>query len=231
MRYTSPMRTIKFVSGEHYHIYNRGNNKQLIFRDDRDRARFLLLILCLQSDQSFSNISRIVSFFLKNNILNIDISGIIKKRTIALENFALMPNHFHLLLYQKRTQGISQYMQRVLTAYTKYFNTRYASVGHLFQGPFQAIPVASNEQLLHLSAYIHRNPREINQWRKKEHTFPWSSFQDYVGSNRWGKLLSRDIVLKQFASKRDYFEFVSTSGTKLLNEDLMIDNQMFKARF
>ena len=77
-----------------------------------------------------------------------------------------MPNHFHLIVKEVKEGGISAYMQRVLNAYTKYYNAKHDTSGHLFQGPFRAIHIADNDQLLYVSAYIHLNCREINQKRE-----------------------------------------------------------------
>ena len=104
-------------------------------------------------------------------------------------------------------------MQRVLLSYTKYFNTKYEKTGHVFQGTYKANHIATEQQLTYLSAYIHRNPRELLNWRNKEHSYPWSSFRDY-NSNRWGKTLSPEIVLDTFETFNDYKDFVKKSGAK-----------------
>ncbi|MDP3935341.1 MAG: transposase [Candidatus Giovannonibacteria bacterium] len=141
-----------------------------------------------------------------------------QEKYVELVNFAMMPNHFHLTVREFKEGGIAQYMQRVLCAYTKYFNAKYQKSGHLFQGPYKAVHIEDNEQLLHLSAYIHRNPRELSEWKNKEHIYPWSSYQDYVNENRWGKLLTQDILLGQFADKKEYENFLKSSPAKILKE-------------
>jgi putative transposase len=211
------MRTVNIASGEYYHILNRGNNKQVIFLDDYDWSRFLFLILYFQSPVVLDHVSRQAFNFVKNKNFNIseqDQTEIVKKRLVELVNFALMPNHFHLTVRQVKENGIAQYMQRVLCAYTKYFNTKYKKSGHLFQGPYKAVHVENNNQLLYLSAYIHRNPREIKKWKNKEQDYPWSSYQDYVKENRWGQLIQQDIILEQFCDKKDYEKFLQTSTAK-----------------
>ena len=156
------------------------------------------------------------------NIKNEIIQKILQTRSVELVSFALMPNHFHLLLREQSENGISRYMQRVLDAYTKYFNTKYNKSGHLFQGPFQAVYVATNEQLLHLSAYIHRNPTELSAWTAKEYLYPWSSFQDYCGKNRWPQLLRTDRILEQFSNSDEYKNFVDTSAIKEKEETISL---------
>jgi putative transposase len=217
------MRLISISVGEYYHVFNRGNNKQLIFLDTRDWARFLFLILYLQSPIVFQNLGRQISYFVKNRAFNIngdDKNEVLKKRYVKLVNFALMPNHFHLILHEFEEGGIAQYMQRVLCAYTKYFNTKYQKSGHLFQGPYKAVHIKNNKQLLYLSTYIHRNPRELSEWKNKEHLYPWSSYQDLIKENRWDQLLESNIIIGQFSNKKEYWDFVKSSPAKEIKENL-----------
>ncbi len=184
------MRKVEISVGECYHVLNRGVLKQNIFNSDADFSRFLFLILFLQSPLGFPQISRPVQHFVKHRVFDIstqDIEDICDNRYVELVAFSLMPNHFHLILKEKEEGGISRYMQRVLNGYTKYYNTKYKKSGHLFQGPYKAVHQTTDTQLLYLSAYIHRNARELTNWRNKEDRYPWSSYQDYTGTNRWGK--------------------------------------------
>ena len=217
------MRTVPIAPKERYHIFNRGNNKQLIFLDQRDWVRFLFLIIYLQSPVVFQNIGRQVSYYVKNRVFNIsekEKDEILQKRSVELINFALMPNHFHLTVHELKEGGIAQYMQRVLCAYTKYSNTRNQTSGHLFQGPYKAVPIENNRQLLYLSTYIHKNPTELLGWKNQEHLYPWSSYQDYIKDNRWGKLLSQDIILDQFSNKKEYDNFIKSSIAKKIKENI-----------
>lgn len=213
------MRKTRIAPGEYYHICNRGVNKQVIFHDTRDYVRFLFLVIYFQSSEIFQNIGRYIDSFVKHSVFNISESEVIKNRTVELVAFCIMPNHFHLILKEVGEGGISSYMQRVLNAYGKYYNTKYQKSGHVFQGPYRAVHIEDDRQMRHVSAYIHRNPREITQWFRKEHIYPWSSYQDFIGVNRWNKLLVPDIALGE-SSQKQYEEFVKTSTTKLLEEEL-----------
>lgn len=214
------MRRIQFVNDEYYHIYNRGYNKQHIFLSDGDKRRFLFNLLYFQSPIIFSNIDRLLTASQHNvqhPVLNIlekeETEEVIQHRFVELVVFTLMPNHFHAIVRQIKDTGISRYMQRVLDSYTKFFNKKYERTGHLFQGPYQVVQIESNEQLLYLSAYIHRNPRELSGYR--EHRYPWSSYQDYIHKNRWGELLKQEIILDQFSSAEEYRDLVEHSGAKI----------------
>ena len=130
-----------------------------------------------------------------------------------------MPNHFHLLVKQTKEGGISKYMQRVQNAYTKYFNTKNKTAGHLFQGPFRAVWVEDNDQLLYLSAYIHKNPVELTGPQGKEHGYQWSSLTDYLNKNRWPtSLLKPEIILEQFNNKQEYQDWIKQSYAKSLQD-------------
>lgn len=215
------MRNLKISPGEYYHIFNRGVNKQLIFHDSADRARFLFLILYFQSPITLQNIGRLVKPFIRRQVLNIDEEErqkIIKNRFVELVAFCLMPNHFHLIMKEGDESGMARFMQKVLNSYTKYYNTKYNKSGHLFQGPYKAVHIVDNEQLLYLSSYIHRNPRELEEWLNKEKNYPWSSYQDFVNKNRFEELLIFDIISGQFNSKKEYDKFVRTSTAKSLKE-------------
>lgn len=224
------MRRNNLAPGEYYHIFNRGNHKQNIFFDQRDWIRLLFLILYFRSPLNFYNVGRQISYFVKHRMFNISediINEISEKQTVELISFALMPNHFHLILHELNEGGISKYMQRILNAYTKYFNTKHEKVGHLFQGPYKIVHVANNEQLLYLSTYIHRNPRELKDWKNNEHNYPWSSYQDYINKNRWNKLLKNEVIITQFKNNNDYRQFVDKSPAKnYLDDELTIDNDL-----
>jgi len=211
------MRYENFVKNEYYHVFGRGINKEKIFLDDRDKARFIFLITHFQSPIKICNIFWYTESFLKRGSFSTKenkIDEILKKRNIELVAFALMPNHFHILVRNLEDSILSVYMHRILTAYGKYFNAKYRKKGHVFESPFKAVHTKNNTQLLHLSAYIHKNPKEIKSWEKNYDKYPYSSYQDYIGLNRWGNFLSTEIVLKQFKDQAKYRDFVTTSTAK-----------------
>ena len=122
-------RRVEFVQGEYYHIYNRGCNRELIFRS-HENYRFLL---------------RRVKHYLP-------------EYQISVIAYCLMPNHYHFLLRQDGTQPISTLIQAIFNSYTKAFNKMHGRSGTLFEGPFQAVHIAEERYLVHLCRYIHRNP-------------------------------------------------------------------------
>ena len=156
---------------------------------------------------------------IKHRVFNIrkqNRDKIIREREVELVGFTFMPNHFHLIVRELTDDGtgISNYMKRVLGGFAKYSNVKYGETGHVFQGTFGAVHIEDNNQLLYLSTYIHKNPREIKKWKNMEDKYPWSSYQDYVTRNHWGELLETDIITAQFKNNEEYKDFVITSPAK-----------------
>lgn len=136
--------------------------------------------------------------------------------------WALMPNHFHLLLKEKKENGISQYIHKLLTGYSMYFNTKYHRKGALFEGPFSAKHLDSDEYLKYQYAYIHLNPIAIIDvgWKDKKiksrteakkflTSYPYSSLQDYIGHKRGERLIIKpESFPEHFPSFTDFREML-----------------------
>lgn len=212
--------------GEIYHVYNRGVEKRIIFIDDSDYWRFLTLMVLLQGNTFVDQISRVV-FDVKHSMFDKKIfKEVVDNKYVELIAFCLMPNHFHMILLELKEGGISKFMQRLLNAYTKYFNAKYGRSGHLFEGRFKSVHVDTDEYLDYLSAYIHLNPRELRGFNGREIKYAWSSFQDFVHENRWGEFLKPNIISEKFKNS-EYEKFVTETPIKLvdggLSENLLID--------
>lgn len=204
--------------GHFYHVLNRGNEKQKIFRDFGDRRRFLLSLFLSHTKHTFDHIDRLsreLDVSSRRAFSDESVLPQVKKaRLVHLVAFSLMDNHFHLLIEEKTKVGVTKLMQRLQNSYTKYFNTKYDRVGHLFQGAYKIVPVKSNEQLIYLSTYIHRNPCELSGWTGKEHLYPWSSCRDYLDGTDWQGLLENKIILDQLEGGLTYREVLHNSAAK-----------------
>src|SRR3989344_4187562 len=107
--------------GEYYHVFNRGAHRHLIGKDKADWQRLLFYVLFFQPPRHFKYVARLVSHYSPLSgypISESDLLAVVKDREVEVVCFALMPNHFHLLLREKSAGGISAYLQRVATAYT-----------------------------------------------------------------------------------------------------------------
>jgi putative transposase len=210
-------RNISIAPDEFYHIYNRGTDKRDIFSTNEDRERFLALL------------------YLCNAVEPVHISNIQKKRGSTLIEalpetetrealvdicaYCLMPNHFHLLVREKEEQGISRFMQKLMTGYTMYFNRRHERTGTLFQGKFKATHADNDLYLKYLIAYIHLNPVKLIEPKWKDdgiqdkvsaerylRDYKYSSYQDYLGAQRAESIIINKIALPEYFSAPREFE-------------------------
>ncbi len=186
------------MNGEFYHIYNRGLNKQNIFNSARDYSQFTQTFhyYRLQNPKpKFSNYRASKIFQLDEN-----------KKIVEILAYCLMPNHFHLLVRQFEEGGISEFMRKFIHSYTKYRNVKNKLQGPLFQGMFKAVRVESEEQLLHLSRYIHLNPL-VSYLTRDLNLYPWSSYPVYTGSIK-NLAVNSEEILKFFRTPQEYEKFV-----------------------
>lgn len=171
-----------------YHLIARGDNGELVFAEERDYQTYLTLL------ERY-------------------------RRTFALELYAfcLMPNHVHLLL-KTRTANLSQFMQRLQTRYSQFFNRRYSRVGHVFQGRFKALLVNKEAYLLELIRYIHMNPVRAGLVRTPQ-DYPWSSYHWYLGTRPGGEVQTSEI-LERFGRKDRIQRF------KVFTQDRQMGHQL-----
>src|SRR3989344_6084695 len=157
-----------FTKGHIYHIYNRGNNKEVVFRDEQDYRAFLFrlgLAFGIKTDEL--NKCEIT----KSLKSKIRICGF-KSDDFKLHAFCLMPNHLHLLIEQCNNESISTLLLKVFTSFAKYINSKYKRVGHVFQDQFKSVRIGTNPQLMLISSYIHMNPVKDSMVDKPEN-YKW----------------------------------------------------------
>ncbi len=183
-----------------YHIFNRGVEKRPTFESAHDYQRYLLLMQFYERHHPYQfsrlNHQERLEFITKK-------SG---EPIVDIVCYCLMPNHYHLILKQLKDGGISEFFSKIADGYTKYFNIVYERVGPLFQGPFKAVHIEDNKQLLHLSRYIHINPA-VSSLVKKAEDYPWSSYREYL--NRSGGFCQKEIITGQFKLISQYQKFVN----------------------
>jgi len=215
------MREINFVTGEFYHIFNRGVDKREIVSDLHDVNRFL------QSMIEFNNVDGVGSIY-ENSFRQ---KNEIKKQRNNLVDFVaycINPNHYHFILRQKTENGISQFMKK-LGGYSGYYNLRHKRSGSLFQGPFKAVHIDSNEYLLHLSVYVNLNFHK-HKLGYRVAKFVKSSWGEYTNESIDG-FCKKDIILKQFKNKKEYKDFsedifesiLEKSGEEKNLQDLLLE--------
>lgn len=198
-----------------HHIYNRGNDKMSIFLDESDYYSFLGLLEenILGRKEYFSSKVFVPSPKSSHLTGKKYVRKLLPVGSFEIICFCLMPNHFHLLVRQIKELKISKLLSKVCTSYSKRFNKKYGHIGHVFQDQFKSILVEDNNQLLHLSAYIHSNPKasnlveDLGDWR-------FNSYLNFINKEQYN-LCSKNIVLDQFKDIKNYKKFVEDNIEKI----------------
>ena len=213
------MQKPRFVENQIYHVYNRRVEKKNIFLDKQDYLRFIHGLFEFNDEKAVIN----TLFHFNPKTMEIEPHFLEKERKprkliVEILVFTLMPNHFHLVLKQKKENGIIKFMQKLGTGYTMYFNKKYKRVGGLFQGAFKATLIKDESHFIHLPFYIHTNPLDLFNYRGSNYRgstsimekmkdlgkYRWSSFLDYIGIENFPSVTSRELFLEFFGGQKDY---------------------------
>ncbi len=208
------MRKEKFINGGIYHILNRGVDRRDIFLDDEDYFRFIHDLYEFNDEAPASNIyyRQFQSYDAGNRKDRPN-----RKCIVDILSFSLIPNHFHLLIRQKQDNGVQNFMKKLGTGYANYFNNKNERAGVLFQGRFKAVPIKSDQHLLHLPYYIHLNPLDLYEpkWREREikdykkvmkflETYHWSSLPDYLGIKNFPSIINKNFLTELIGEPLEY---------------------------
>lgn len=183
--------------GALYHVMNRGLDRRLLYKSERDFERFV-----------------------QNLEASVDRYG------VKLHAYALMDNHFHLII-QTPLANLSAFMQGLQTQYGVYFNRKYRRSGHVFQGPYKAELIEEDRYLLLLSRYVHLNPVQTLSFKDNNlkervqalRAYPWSSYRGYTRLEKRTEWLDYDLlecqVMDRFGKQRGaYRKFVESGLAK-----------------
>lgn len=201
-----PYRVTPIVVNEIYHVYNRSIAKQPIFISSQNYHRALDTFTFYQ----YEDLPMRFSFYnrLSRDQKRVVFSKLVQlNRIVDIISYCLMPNHIHFLLKNVKENGVSSFMRNFQNSYAKYFNTKTNRTGSLFQSMFKLKRIETEEQLIHVSRYIHLNPVTaylINPERLKN--YPWSSYPSYLQSTQ--NFINKKIILNTFKSPHEYEKFV-----------------------
>lgn len=216
------MRKVQFANQYFYHIYNRGVDKRKTFMDDADFRRFYagmyLFNNALYRSPTGRNTTKLS--FVQSAVQSLALDEP-REQLVNIVCYCIMPNHYHFLLEQLQDRGITQFMHRLDTGYTKYFNKRYERTGRLFEGSFKAVLIRRDAQFEHLPRYIHLNALDltdmnwregkVEDWKKAEdflERYPWSSHQVYLGKAQLFPVVEKSVIGKIFQSNEQYMRFL-----------------------
>jgi len=204
-----PGRKNPLVTGEIYHIVNRGLDGRPTFTDKREYKRALQVIYFYQFNSPPERLSKFLLWPISQQKELLEEMEKSSPRLVEIFSYCLMPNHFHFLLRQVAEKGIAKFIAQVENSYTRYFNTRHRRVGLLFLDQFKAVRIESEEQLVHVSRYIHLNPYSsfVVKDLKDLEKYPWSSLSEFLAPEKGG-ICQKEMILNYFKSPQAYKEFI-----------------------
>ena len=168
-------RDISFVQGGLYHIHNRGARRVSIFREARN----------------YVYVARLMA-------------QVAKECQLTVIAYCLLPNHYHWLVQQDGEVAAGMLPRRVFGSYSQAYNRTYRESGTLFQGPFSARAVDTDDYVRHLCRYIHANPvrhgivDSPGEW-------PHSDYNEWISPSTHNRFA---FVQSWFGSPERYVEFV-----------------------
>lgn len=201
-------RNILLAEGETYHIFSRSIANFRIFNTDKDYQRMLYLIKYFQIQNPPTKFSYFIElkqvqqfgFFNYFDSMTKD-----QAKIVQIIAYCLMPTHLHLILKQLSSAGISEFMCNVLNSYSRYFNTKYGRKGPLWESKFQNVGVENDEQLIHLTRYLHSNPVTARLVERPQ-DWQYSSYKEYIGNVDYPFCQYDDLLM---IKPKEYQKFVN----------------------
>ena len=207
-----PIRNCVFENQEFYHIVKRGVEGREIFLDDGDNLRFTNSLLVFNDTKAAPWNMR--GFWYQRDPTSLA-DYYPENPFVEIHAFALMKNHFHLLLLQLQDKGIINFMKK-MGGYAYYFNKKYKRHGPLFESRFRAVHINTEVQLKNVFSYIHTNPIGLiaSDWKEKGISDPikgkeflkdfrWSSYLDFIGRDNFPSLIKKDFYVKLFGGEKE----------------------------
>ena len=173
------MRNPQLKEGYIYHVFTRSIAGFKVFRAKADYLRLVETIKFYRFLKPPTRLSAYLALKNKEKFFLAYMRDI--PHIVDILAYCLMPTHIHLLLVQTYENGISQFMKCVLDSYTRYFNLKTGRKGPLWQSRFKHVLIEDEEQLMHVTRYIHLNPATEHLVAKPE-DWNFSSYREYIGT-------------------------------------------------
>lgn len=228
------MRVEPYSVGSFLHVYNRGNRKQPIVHDDKDRWRFLEMLYFFNDQNSPPNTLQLIH---DARLPFLERPNDWRERDplVNILGYCLRDNHYHLIIEEINDGGVTKFMRRLGTGMTNYYNRKYDQVGSLFQGAYKAKTVQDDNQLQWLAIYVmlknvleshpkgyDTSSKNLSQSIEWALTYNFSSLPDYA-SDRNSKIIKRSLLGKLFPNKKT---FIYAAKNQLEQEGLIQDHSL-----
>ena len=215
------MRKNPLVIGEVYHVFTRSIANFLIFNNAEEFNRVIQLLRYYQ----FNNNPKFSDFLAQKSVQIFGFDSALKtitkneKPIVQIIAYCLMPTHLHLILKQLEDHGISTFMSNILNGYTRYFNSKHKRKGPLWESEFKNVLVENDEQLYHLSRYLHLNPVTAHLVEKPEN-WVFSSYQEFISQ-------SKDVEICDFM---ELIDIEPSSYKKFVNDQISFQRELDKIK-
>lgn len=211
-----------FEEGEWYHCFTRGVDKRKTFLTTKDYERFQEL-LYLSNAQETTHRSDLLQV-LRNDIFKRERATLL----VDIGAYALMPNHFHILIRERSEGSISSFMRRIGTAYTMYFNIKNERVGNLFVKPFRSKHITDDRHLRQAFSYVSINARSLAPASRRSSLnqadflteYRFSNYPDYMKGNE----RAESTIITSEA--KDLLDTYFTSPSVMVREAQEYENQL-----
>ena len=198
-------RRTELAVGEWFHCYSRTIDKSRPFDTEEHIKRFLDTLFLANQSAPMPNMPYLYQKFSHAEIFSLERKGPLT----MIGAYCIMPTHYHLLVQPLVENGLSEFMHKMGTGFTRYYNDRLKRVGNLFVKPFRSKHVANEGYLGRVASYIHLNPIELFEpnWKqgrvqkieavqRRLLQHPYSSLLDYEKGNRPQRsILNEDAML------------------------------------
>ena len=170
----------ELLNGQLYHVFSRSIAGFGIFKSESDYLRVIDAIRFYQKEKPPLKFSKFIQWKRKGEVpLDTIVKWSARDDLVQIYAHCIMPTHVHLILKQLKENGISIFMSHVLNSYARYLNTKLKRKGPLWENKFKNVLVKTDEQLLHLTRYLHINPTTAGLVDKPEEWIP-SSYKEYL---------------------------------------------------
>lgn len=209
-----PARDEIFVNNHFYHIFNKTIDSRSIFEDGAYCNAFLKIILYYRSTQANMSYSEFKK--LEDSIKLKKEQKLICRKYFRLKivTYCLMPSHYHLLVRQVVDNGIINCIANTINSFTKIFNLKQERSGPLFLPRFKSVLIRNEEQLKHVSRYIHLNPYSsglVSSYSKLIN-YRWSSLRNYVSDHEDEICDTTDLSSLFGSNKTRYRKFIEDNA-------------------
>jgi REP element-mobilizing transposase RayT len=183
-----------------YHVIARGNNKEFIFLDEKDKGYFISV--------------------LKKDTITMG---------CKVYGYVLMSNHYHIIM-QTLDKKLQEIMHKINNKYSKYFNLKYERVGHVFQGRYKSSIVQDESYMFHVLRYVHQNPvaaglcKAVQDYKWSSDRYYRRGLDGFVDTSLVIEMLSNDLI----EARKKYTAFIDAGNDECFEDVDIVGDEAFK---